>query len=183
MILLFIFFGIPLLTVITIFAFPIFSPIPYFPSNHKDIDLIIKALGLKHNQTVVDLGAGDGIVIFSAAHEALKRQLNTTFIAVELNPLLYFYLQVKRLRHPNKKNIHIVRGNMFTLNYKQFLPKVKSQLVFYIYISPWLIDKTIKTIQSYYQHFYIISYMYKVEGARPTQTFSGVHKVFRYLYD
>lgn len=59
--------------VILLFSSPRLSPIPYFPSNNKDMDLIVKALGLKNNQTVIDLGAGDGVVILEAAKKASKK--------------------------------------------------------------------------------------------------------------
>jgi len=89
------------------------SPIPYFPSNKKDLPLIIKALKLKNNQTVVDLGAGDGIVVFSAAARALQKKLNTKFIAIELNPILILVLHIRRLFHSNKKNIKITYADIF----------------------------------------------------------------------
>ena len=82
------------------------SPVPYFPTNKKDIPLIIKALNLKLNHTVVDLGAGDGVVIFKAAEETYKRGFGTKFYAVEINPILILILYLKKLFHENRKNIH-----------------------------------------------------------------------------
>ena len=80
--------------IIFIFSSKTLSPIPYFPSQSVDLPKIIKALDLKNNQTVVDLGAGDGLVIFSAAQEAKRQSLNTQFVAVEINPVLIFILHL-----------------------------------------------------------------------------------------
>ncbi len=102
-----------LLAIIFIFASPKLSPIPYFPSNHYDLPLIIKALNLQNNQTIIDLGAGDGIVIFKAAEEALNKNLKTKFIAIDINPILVFIMNIRRLFHPNKKTF-ILLGEIFS---------------------------------------------------------------------
>src|SRR3989338_4927434 len=140
--------------IIFIFSSKKFSPIPYFPSQPVDIPLIIKTLNLKNNQTVFDLGAGDGIVIFTAAKSSFQRKLNTKFIAVEINPVLIFILHLRRFFHPNRKNIRIVYGDIFKINIKYQILKIKmtseksnikndntmkqfNNLTIYLYISPW----------------------------------------------
>ncbi len=167
---------------LALFAFPAFSPIPYFPSNRKDLSLILKMLSLKNNQVIVDLGAGDGVVIFAAAKHTWQKQLNTRFIAVEINPILYFLLKLRRLFHKNRRNIIIVFGNIFHLDYKQMLPPVKSRVTFYLYISPWLITKAIETIQQYRKEFTILSYMYPVKNRKPVAAEKGKHRMYRYAY-
>ena len=63
------------------------SPVPYFPSNYKDLKLIIKTL-LHHcaknkttNTVIIDYGAGTGTVVFPAVSQAHKRNIPLTFIA------------------------------------------------------------------------------------------------------
>src|SRR3989339_1199594 len=99
----YIIFIILIIIIIFIFSSPTLSPIPYFPSQKADMPLIVRALNLKNNQTVFDLGAGDGIMIFKAAEEAFQQDINTKFIAVEINPVLILILYLRRLFHPNKK--------------------------------------------------------------------------------
>lgn len=169
-------------TILVFFAVPALSPIPYFPSNKKDLSLILKMLSLKNDQVIVDLGAGDGIVIFAAAQYAFQKRLNTQFVAVEINPILYVLLKLRLMFHKNRKNIKIVFGNMFTLNYKNLLPVVKSQVTFYLYISPWLIMKAIEAIQQYRKEFTILSYMYPIENRKPVATGKGKHIMYRYLF-
>ncbi len=62
-----------------------FSPIPFFPTNRKDIPLIIDAMNLSNNQIVFDLGAGSGRVIFAAARKAHELGLDTKFVAIDIN--------------------------------------------------------------------------------------------------
>jgi len=129
--------------------------------------LIVKCLNLKNNQIIIDLGAGDGVVVFSAARTALKQKLNTKFIAIEINIILIIILYIQRFFHPNKNNIRIVWGDLFKFKVQSAKFKVITQnsklITFYIYISPWLIDQLIKNIKSEVKNFTLISYMYSVK--------------------
>jgi len=185
----FITFIIFIIIIIFIFSSKKFSPIPYFPSQPVDIPLIIKALNLKNNQTVFDLGAGDGIVIFSAAKSSYQQKLNTKFIAVEINPVLILVLHLLRLFHPNRKNIKIVHDDIFKMNFSQ-LSINNYQLTIYLYISPWFLEKTILNIKNQINKFETVSYMYPIKslkkvGQRPIDLWSkkiieGKNRIFIY---
>jgi SAM-dependent methyltransferase len=172
------------LTVIFLFSSPTLSPIPYFPSNKKDLPKIIKALDLKNNQTVFDLGAGDGIIIFQAAKEAWKRKLNTRFIAVEINPILILILLLRRLFHPNRKNIKIVCDDIFKTNFPQSTMKQWNNVTIYLYISPWYLEKTLSNIKNqsagWRTKFSVISYMYQVQSLKQEKIIHGKNKIFVY---
>jgi SAM-dependent methyltransferase len=169
-----------ILVIIFLFSSKTLSPIPYFPSNRKDLPLIIKALDLKNNQAIFDLGAGDGIVIFEAAKKAYEKNLNTQFFAVEINPILLLIMHIKRLFHPNKKNIKIVFDDIFKINIKKFLNFDFSFLTFYLYISPWYIDKVIKNISSKIKNFSVVSYFYPLPKRKQKKIFKGKNKIFVY---
>jgi len=172
---------VSIIGIIIIFSFPQFSPVPYFPSNIKDISLILKALNVRTNQTIIDLGAGDGVVIFEAAQQAFKKQYNTQFYAIEINPVLLLILHIRRLFHANRKNIHILNKDMFTMDFKRYTLHA-THCTFYIYISPWFIEKTVMNIASQINKFDLVSYFYQVKFL-PKHTESrenGVHCVFLY---
>jgi hypothetical protein len=163
--------------VIVIFSFPRFSPIPYYPSNRKDLGLIIKALDLKNNQTIIDFGAGDGTVIFAGAKTALGKKLSIQFIAVDINPVLVLIMHIRRFFHPNKKNIKIVWGDMFKgslINFKINDPTI------YLYISPWYIDKVINGVTDNFKKYRIVSYMYPVKSLKEKEVIKGINKIYRY---
>ena len=172
------------LIVIMFFSSSTLSPIPYFPSNKKDLPLIIKALSLKNNQTVFDLGAGDGIVIFEAAKKSFEKKLNTKFFAVEINPVLILIMWSKWLFHPNRKNIKIVRDNIFTMNFKKLVtkPVISNQqsATFYLYISPWYLEKVIENCKLKIENYKIVSYFYSVPKMRAKKVFEGKNKIFIY---
>ncbi|MEK6951958.1 MAG: class I SAM-dependent methyltransferase [Nanoarchaeota archaeon] len=136
------------------------SPVPYFPTNKKDIPLIIKALNLRLNHTVVDLGAGNGIVIFKAANEAYKRGFDTKFYAVEINPILIAILYIKRLFSKNRKNIFILFEDFTKMSLKKF-----AGAVFYLYLSPKYLNLVYKKIKNEAQNPKIVTYYYQIPGA------------------
>ena len=166
--------------IIIIFAFPQFSPVPYFPSNHKDRELILKSLNLQNNQLVIDLGAGDGWVIFAAAQLSLTKKLNTQFIATEINPFLLLILYCKSFFHPNRKNIQIKYFDIFKNNYQSLTTNHKSLITFYLYLSPWLIAQIEEKIKKIKNKKTVVAYYYALKNTHPKQTIQGTNKIFIY---
>jgi len=168
-----------LLIILAIFAFPQLSPIPYFPSNKKDLPLIIKALRLKNKQVVIDLGAGDGVIIFSAAKKAYENKLYTKFIAVDINPVLLLIMHIRRFFHPNKKNIKIMYGDMFNLTIQPY-----NNLTIYLYISPWYLEEVISNLIPIRSgsNFSIVSYMYPIKSLKKQEKIikGNEHDIFVY---
>lgn len=165
-----------LFIVIFLFSSKKFSPIPYFPSQPVDLKKIIEALDLKNGQTVYDLGAGDGLVIFRAAHKSLEQKLDIKFVAVEINPVLVFILLLRRLFHPNKKRIKIVFGDMFKMEFP-----LQNNAVLYLYISPWFLEKTVERFKISHDKFRVVSYMYPIKSLKNKEKeIRGKNSVFVY---
>lgn len=168
--------------IIFLFSSKSLSPIPYFPTQKIDLPLIINALNLHNNQIIFDLGAGDGIVIFEAAKKAFQKGLNTKFIAVEINPVLIFILHLRRLFHPNRKNIKIILDDIFKMDYKRF-SRDATRYTFYLYISPWFIEKTLRNIQKQVSKYSVVSYMYSVKSLKKKKKkkiVKGKNHIFTY---
>lgn len=207
------------------------SPIPFFPTNKKDLPLIITSLLSTHSQhkksVIIDLGAGTGTVIFPAAEEAYKRQrafslksaggapgggpagftLNkvkekrwdegatgpaqiessekstTQFIAVEIHPLLIFIMHLRRLLHPNRKNIHIIRADIFNTDLKKNLTLNFKFLTLYLYVGPFVMSRLKPVLKSFPARTRIVSYMYEIPGwdKKLIKTRKGVKKLYVYL--
>lgn len=177
-----IFYFIIIILILALFVFSNkkISPIPYYPTNSSDIPLVLKLFNLKNNQIIIDLGAGDGKIIFKTADLAYKKNLNTKFFAVEINPLLILIMHFKVFFHPNKKNIKIIFSDMFKLNLKKIFAENQSQITFYIYISPWYMKSILKNLKKQLKRFTIISYFYPVLKLRPKKVLSGKNKIYLY---
>jgi len=133
-----------------------------------------------NNQTIIDLGAGDGIVVFEAAKLALQKGLNTKFIALEINPVLVFILHIRRLFNPNKQHIKIVMGDMFIYKFHQPTTNDPQLTTFYLYISPWLIEKALKNVSFQFPKATYVSYFYPIKQLKEKEKIKGIHSVFRY---
>ncbi len=144
--------------------------------------LIVNALELRNNQTVIDLGAGDGAVIFAAAEKAFKQKLNVGFIAVDINPVLILIMYIRRLFHRNRKNIRIVRDDIFRIKFDKLHTPNSIFYTFYLYISPWYLERVIKNLELKIKNFAVISYMYPVKSLKKTERIiKGLkHDVFCY---
>ncbi|MCL4374272.1 hypothetical protein M1523_00260 [Patescibacteria group bacterium] len=164
-----------LLAVIVIFAFPAVSPIPYYPSRHRDLGLIAQAMDLHDGQTVVDLGAGDGTVVFFAASQAQRQRLRIKFVAIEINPILVMALLIRRLFHPAKKNIQVVWADFF-----RWQPNPANERVFYLYGAPWLNDKIANRLRQFPGKNRLVSYYYPVAGLTAQQRIQGINRIFVY---
>jgi predicted RNA methylase len=134
---------------------------------------------------MIDLGAGDGVIILTAAQEAYKRKLNTQFIAVEINPILILVLSLRRLLHPNKMNIKIVRADMFKIIYSSLVTSHYPLVTFYLYASPWLIEQAVGNIKRQIKKFDLLSYYYPIPFLpdHKEELIEGVHKVYKYTYE
>ncbi len=172
--------------ILVLFAFPQFSPIPYFPSNGKDIDKIIRSLRLKNRCVFIDLGAGDGTVIFNAATFAYRKKLNTQIVATDINPILLLILHVRRFFHPNKKNIRIMRADMFSMDFSSlYSQRSKLHTVIYLYISPWYLEPVIRNLKLTIKNFSLVSYMYPVKSLKSKEKIirGSQHDIFTYTIE
>ncbi len=170
--------------IVVLFAFPQFSPVPYFPANKRDVKLILKTLRLRNNQVVVDLGAGDGVVIFEAAEESKRKRLNTQFVAVEINPILIFVLHLRRFSHSNRTNIMIIWDDYFKVNLSTFSTRDKSVTIF-VYLSPWFLEDLMKKIRGDLKRFEMVSYFYPLPKTVPpgkVKKRKNINAIYKYTY-
>lgn len=166
------------------FSFPELSPVPYFPSNQNDKDLILKGLNIRNDQAIIDFGAGDGWVLFEAARVAQGKKFNTKFVLVEINPFLILVLHFKRLLHPNKNNITILRRDIFKVDMKtdsafSGFKNIKNMTI-YMYVSPRFLPVLTKKILEYNKVAAIVTYFYALPDRKPNQIYSGKHNVYLY---
>ena len=162
-----------------------FSPIPYFPSNAHDLEIIMEALQMRTDSTIFELGAGDGSVLFYAANHALNQGYDTQFIAYEINPYLLIVLHIRRYFHANKNHISIRRGDIFSTNYPL---STHPNAIFFTYISPWYMEKTVANLVRQLtknDSTPWVSYFYEAPQSslyrcRRLKHLRGVHDVYRY---
>ena len=71
------------------FAIDVFLDLPYVATKKEKVGTIIKLANIKRGETVIDLGSGDGRLLFAAAQKGAKA------IGYEINPFLIFLTKLK----------------------------------------------------------------------------------------
>lgn len=80
--------------------------LPFVGTKKEKIETILKLANIKRGETVVDLGSGDGRLLFAAA------QKGANAIGYELNPFLVLLTQI-RARRIDKGSVDVKRQNFW----------------------------------------------------------------------
>lgn len=128
--------------VVTHFYGAMWSPMP-----KKTIPRMLKLVGLRPGEKLYDLGCGDGRVVLVAAKE-----FGAEALGVEINPFLYL---IARLRCRNLKNVKIVFGNLFEVDFSD-------ADVVVLYLSPSANRRILPKLRRL-QGTRIISYRWKLD--------------------
>ena len=100
------------------FGLVLFSGAPYLPTLKKQIKVALKLAKLNKEDTIIELGCGDGRVLIAAASQGLNA------VGYELNPVM-FALAWFRTR-PYRRQVKVVFGNFW---HKQW-PEAEAIYVF-----------------------------------------------------
>ena len=120
--------------ILLIFLLPGIIGAPYVPSEQKDLEMAFTELyKISKKDFVVDLGAGDGVVLKAATAHGAKA------LGVEINPILALWT---RFSLRKLKNAKIKCGDMYTFK----LPAETT--VVYAYANNFTIPRLYKRVQS-----------------------------------
>ena len=98
-----------LLFVIILFMFLLFDAfldLPYVATQRRKIEIIMKFAQVKKGETVVDLGSGDGRLLFACAKKGARA------IGYEINPLLIFLTLLHAKLKGFSDNIVVIRKDL-----------------------------------------------------------------------
>lgn len=90
----------------------LFLDLPYVATDRKKIETIIKLSKIKKGETVIDLGSGDGRLLFAAAQKGAQA------IGYELNPLLIILSVVHAKLKGLSNQIEVRRQNLWKADLK-----------------------------------------------------------------
>lgn len=106
---------------------------PFVPTGSKIVKEMIEMANLKSGETVLDLGSGDGRIVFSAV------KTGAYCLGIEINPILCYFAKLKAF-FKKSKNIEFKRADFWNYN----LDKVD---VMFLYFIPDKMDKLRKKIK------------------------------------
>ncbi len=137
---------------------------PYVPTHRRQLErLFTEVHPLTASDVVVDLGAGDGVVLAVAAAHGARA------IGYELNPLLWLFLQ---LRFWGRSS---VRPRLADYNLLRRLPR--DTTVVYAFTTSHSIETIGRKLGewSQYQTIYFISYGFELAQKTPLRSRDGMH--------
>ncbi len=140
----------------------------YYPSKPEVIETLIKHLKLKKDDLVIDLGSGDGRILFAFAHKGVKS------IGYEINPFLAKKSQQVAQELDLDKLVTIYTQSMYNSDLSQ-------ATIIVLYQFPQYMKKLFSHIQkSITKPVTIVSNDYEFPGLLPFKT---VNKIYYYHVD
>ena len=86
----------------------------YEPTPRRAVEMMLRLAEVGPRDTVYDLGAGTGAIVFRAA-----RIYRARVLGVEVEPLRYLILRVRRALGPFADRVTLRWGNMFDLDFRE----------------------------------------------------------------
>lgn len=113
----------------------LFTGAPYVPSQKKAVRRMIELADIASNDSIYDLGSGDGRLLFEAA-----KQTTGNIIGIEINPLLVLLTQIKKILYQQTPHVHCVWGNFWKTD-------LSAADVVFVYLLPWKMEALQKKLQ------------------------------------
>lgn len=133
---------------------------PYVPTLTPQVKAALELADLKSDQTLLELGCGDGKVLIAAAQAGLK------VVGYELNPVLALIAWLRTRRY---KNAQVICGNFWRADW----PVAEGIFVF---LHPRFMARLDKKItQGKYNSVKLVSFAFKIPGKKITQEKNGVY--------
>lgn len=143
------------------FTFVVAFGAPFLPILSKRIPDAIELANLKNNQTLIELGSGDGRMLIAVA----KKGINA--VGYELNPLLVLYSKIITWRY--RKYIKIIWGNYWNKQWP------KADAIFVFLLQPYMQKLDTKIIQNYPKGIKLVSFAFTLPNKKPTKIKNGMY--------
>ena len=154
--------------VVLLFGFVVAFGAPYLPTLKQQTNDALDLLDLKPDQTLLELGCGDGRVAKAAAKRGIK------VVGYELNPILALVAWLNTIKY--RDQVKIVCGNFWQKSW----PEADGIYVFLLdkYMKK-LHKKIIQKQQEQAKPINLLSFTFKVPGKKPVRQNGGL---FLYKY-
>lgn len=148
------------LFVLFCFSFVLLFGAPYVPTLRPQVEAALELVNLKPDETLLELGCGDGKVLIAAA------QTGICAVGYELNPFMALVAWLRTRRF--KGRVRVVWGNFWTKDWPD------AQGIF-TFLHPRFMEKLDKKIvQSNLHNVKVVSFAFEIPSRQPTQRKKGV---------
>lgn len=142
------------------FSFVVFFGAPYVPTLKKQRRQALNMLDLKKGQLLVELGAGDGIMLCEAGKRGWRA------VGYELNPVLVIVAKLRTRKYPS---VEVRWGNFWRAD-------ISSADAVYVFLIARFMGKLeTKLIKEGKPGLKILSYTFVLPNLRPQKSQGGLH--------
>jgi len=149
-----------------VFGFVILFGAPYLPTLKNQIEGAFELLDLKKGQTLIELGSGDGRILFEAGKRGIKA------VGYELNPFLVVYSIIKTWKY--RGEVKVIWGNYWSKDW----PNADGVFVFLLDRYMQKLNK--KIIHEFNQPIKLVSFAFKIPNKKIVESKQGL---FLYKYN
>ncbi len=143
-----------------------FINVPYVPSSSKHLKQALTEIGVGPGKSFIDIGSGDGKVLFAAA------SLDATVTGVEINPYLSLLSKLRKALNPRRAQIHILNQNFYRIDLSKYD-------IVYAYLLPEILQKLDDKLYTELKPgTKIISNTFQIPGRKPTQVIAKQFYVY-----
>lgn len=153
------------LIVAFLFAVVLLVGAPYLPTLTPQVRAALKLANLKPDDTLLELGCGDGKVLIAAARQGIN------VVGYELNPLLVIVCKIRTWRY--RKQVRIIWGDFWQK------PWPEADAIFVFLLPKYMSKLHKKCIQYEYNPVKLVSFAFAIKGVKPVGQQDGV---FLYRY-
>jgi SAM-dependent methyltransferase len=100
---------------------------PFVPSSKRAVEAMIRLAKLKAGQRVIDVGSGDGRVLFAAA------QAGAQAVGIEINPYLVLWTRLRAFLGPYRGRVRVLWRNLWKAD-------LRGADVVFVYLIPWRME-------------------------------------------
>lgn len=147
------------------FTYVIMFGAPFLPTMTPQVRNALDMIDLKPEQTLLELGSGDGRIMIAAAERGIR------VIGYEINPILFAYSWLRTRKY----------GRLVTVRFANFwqgkLPLTDGIFVFLL--QPYMEKLDTKIAQECRKPVKLVSFAFRIPGREPAQQSNGM---FLYTY-
>jgi len=157
-----VFIFIAILVIILAFGGVLLRGAPYVPTLDKQAKTALELLDLKSDQTLLELGSGDGKVMLAAARAGLN------VVGIELNPFLVVISWLRTRRY--RKQVRIIWGDFWRVTW----PECDGVFAFLLGRFMSRLDTRMHQVQKP-----LVSFAFQIPGRKADTERAGVY-LYRY---
>ncbi len=107
---------------------------PFVPSSKHAVRAMVKLARIKPGQAVIDVGSGDGRLLFEAADQG------ATATGIEINPDLVLLTRLRAMQGPYRGKVRVLWKNLWKAD-------VRHADVVFVYLIPWRMEKLAEKLE------------------------------------